>query len=135
MITRAPIKATLVVMPALLVSQWRTELARHAPALKVLVYVGAQMTDVGGNAGCAARDLADMDVVLMSFDTLQSELATEQFSSPLLHVEWWRMMTDEAQMCKTGGPEMAIELSKINRWCVTGTPVQNKELDMYSLIR
>jgi SNF2 family DNA or RNA helicase len=43
MIKRVPIKATLVVMPALLVQQWVTELAKHAPCLKVLVYEGAEL--------------------------------------------------------------------------------------------
>ena len=42
-VKRVPIKATLVVMPALLVQQWVTELAKHAPCLKVLVYEGAEL--------------------------------------------------------------------------------------------
>ena len=128
-IKRVPIKATLVVMPALLVQQWQTELAKHAPCLKVLVYEGTD-TKGGSGAGICAKDLAAQDVVLMNFETLQKDLGEEQFSSPLLHVEWWRMMTDEAQMCKTGGPEMAVELSKINRWAVIGTPLSNSFDDL-----
>ena len=42
-VKRVPIKATLVVMPALLVQQWVTELAKHAPCLKVLVYEGTEL--------------------------------------------------------------------------------------------
>ena len=131
-IKRVPIKATLVVMPALLVQQWTAELAKHAPSLKVLVYEGAADTKGGAGAGICARDLADVDVVLMNFETLQKDLGEEKFASPLLQVEWWRMITDEAQMCKTGGPEMAVELTKINRWAVTGTPLSNSFDDLVS---
>ena len=131
-IKRVPIKATLVVMPALLVQQWVTELAKHAPSLKVLVYEGPADTRGGKGAGICAKDLAEQDVVLMNFETLQKDLGEEKFASPLLQVEWWRMMTDEAQMCKTGGPEMAVELTKINRWAVTGTPLSSSFDDLVS---
>ena len=68
-IKRVPIKATLVVMPALLVQQWVTELAKHAPSLKVLVYEGPADTRGGKGAGICAKDLAEQDVVLMNFET------------------------------------------------------------------
>ena len=87
-IKRVPIKATLVVMPALLVQQWVTELAKHAPSLKVLVYEGTD-TAGGKGVGICAKDLAEQDVVLMNFETLQKDLGNEKFASPLLQVEWW----------------------------------------------
>ena len=103
MIKRVPIKATLVVMPALLVQQWTAELAKHAPSLKVLVYEGTD-TAGGAGAGICARDLADVDVVLMDFETLQKDLGKEKFASPLLQVEWWcrcGVITDDtSQMCR-----------------------------------
>jgi len=31
--------------------------------------------------------------------------------------------------------QAVCKLKAARRWCMTGTPIQNKELDMYSLIR
>jgi len=64
-------------------------------------HTGAEATKGGGGAGICAKDLAEQDVVLMNFETLENDLGQEKFASPLLHVQWWRMMTDEAQMFKT----------------------------------
>ena len=104
---------------------------RHTNSL-VDIHTGAEATKGGKGAGICAKDLAEQDVVLMNFETLENDLGQEKFASPLLHVQWWRMMTDEAQMCKTGGPEMAVELAKINRWAVTGTPLSSSFDDLVS---
>ena len=73
---------------------------RHTNSL-VDIHTGAEATKGGKGAGICAKDLAEQDVVLMNFETLENDLGQEKFASPLLHVQWWRMMTDEAQMFKT----------------------------------
>jgi hypothetical protein len=39
-----PCKATLIIMPSTLIFQWKTELKKHAPSLKVKEYNGIQVT-------------------------------------------------------------------------------------------
>ncbi|CAN7943849.1 unnamed protein product, partial [Ixodes pacificus] len=46
---------------------------------------------------------------------------------PLTVPEWWRVALDEAQMVEGAAnntSRMALKLSAVNRWCVTGTPIQ-----------
>ena len=38
-----PIKATLIIMPSTLIFQWKTEIQKHAPSLKVKEYNGIQV--------------------------------------------------------------------------------------------
>jgi SNF2 family DNA or RNA helicase len=57
---------------------------------------------------------------------------------PLFQVHWKRVILDEAHMIRNPDTAMsqgAAALTSDYRWCVTGTPIQNKELDLYALIR
>ncbi len=51
---------------------------------------------------------------------------------------WERIILDEAHQVRNPRSQTAQAVCRLGaafRWCVTGTPIQNKELDMYSLLR
>lgn len=51
---------------------------------------------------------------------------------------WWRVVLDEAHFIKSRSSQTAaaaFALTSIHRWCLSGTPLQNRVGELYSLIR
>lgn len=149
-----PTGATLIISPSSICHQWVEEINRHVrcSSLQVLVYQGVKK-----HGFIQPHVLAKQDVVITTYDVLRSELNYVDIPhsnsedgrrfrnqkrymavpSPLVAVEWWRVCLDEAQMveCTTAkAAEMALRLTSINRWCVSGTPVQRGLEDLYGLV-
>ncbi|KAF5384216.1 hypothetical protein D9615_003378 [Tricholomella constricta] len=56
----------------------------------------------------------------------------------LFGVQWWRVVLDEAHNIKNEKTKGAIACCELNakfRWCLTGTPMQNSVVELYSLIK
>src|SRR5439155_12161844 len=81
---------TLVICPTSVVGNWRHELARFAPSLKVLVHHGAARAS-GDDLSLAA---AEHDVVLSTYSLLHRDEAS------LGRVHWDGVVLDEAQNVK-----------------------------------
>ena len=167
-----PTKATLLICPQSIVSQWRQEAARHihGDALKVCTYTGIR--DALHHGAKSPQKLASLhpdyldqfDLVLTTFEVLRSELdhtppgagtadaaamerslrggsrdeSSSRVLSPLLSLKWWRLVIDEAQMVESGTAKaaaMALKLSAVNRWAVSGTPMGRGRLaDLHGLM-
>ncbi|XP_072912668.1 E3 ubiquitin-protein ligase SHPRH isoform X2 [Hemitrygon akajei] len=146
--------ATLIISPSSICHQWVDEINRHvrSSSISILVYQGVKK-----HGFIQPHALAEHEIVITTYDVLRTELNYVDIPhsnsddgrrlrkekrymaipSPLVAVEWWRICLDEAQMveCATAkAAEMCLRLTAINRWCVTGTPVQRGLEDLYGLI-
>ena len=113
----------LVVSPATLLENWRRELARFAPGLRVLVHSGSHRTGL-------PDELRRQDVVISSFETAVADI------SLLRNLQWNILVVDEAQGIKNPDARRTLQLKTLPRHCaiaVTGTPVENRLKDLWSI--
>ncbi|KAF4495970.1 SNF2 family domain containing protein [Fusarium agapanthi] len=83
-----------------------------------------------------AKSLMEYDIVLTTYGTLQSEWKSRKEYSPLFTHTWARVVLDEAhhireRSTKTFRAVTVLRTSR--RWCLTGTPIQNR-LDDYGAL-
>jgi DNA repair protein RAD16 len=135
-------KPNLVVAPTVAIMQWRNEIQTHTTGMDVLVWHGASRnTD--------PEELKKYDVVLTTYAVLESCFRKQQTGfkrkgtiikekSPLHVVAWERVILDEAHNIKeraTNTAKATFEMKAKYRWCLSGTPLQNRVGELYSLIR
>ncbi|KAK4056843.1 hypothetical protein OIO90_002093 [Microbotryomycetes sp. JL221] len=113
--------ATLVVVPAELVTQWKDEISKHVEdkALRVLVLRTSR------DEFKTAQQLAQYDLVLVSIKRFSD--ACDDASSPLRKVHWKRLIVDEGHALagKNRLREFAESLRCECRWAISGTPSTN----------
>ncbi|PVZ97025.1 hypothetical protein BB558_007046 [Smittium angustum] len=133
---------TLVVTPTVALIQWKKEIEKYAPGLKVLTFYGTTRTK-------SIKEIHEYDVVLTTFAVLESIYRKQRYGfrrkgtlvkeSSILHkVQWYRVVLDEAHNIKdrsSNTSRAAFDLEAQYRWCLSGTPLQNRVGELYSLIR
>jgi SNF2 domain-containing protein/SNF2 helicase protein/helicase-like protein len=124
-------KPSLLVLPASLLANWKSEIARFAPSL-VANFVHSSETDkktIARLADDPTKSLRGIDVVLTTYGTLQRQ-------QWLLDVDWRLAVLDEAQAIKNPAARQTRTVKKIKaeaRIALTGTPVENRLSDLWSL--
>ena len=124
----------LVVAPLILVQQWAQEIAaKVAPpyGTNVCVHHGPKRTT-------SAAALAAYDFVVTTYDVLRAEHNANATSGPLFQLRWWRVVLDEAHTVRnasTGISKACCALRALHRWCLTGTPLQNRANDLFALVK
>ncbi|KAM4056022.1 ring finger domain-containing protein [Hirsutella rhossiliensis] len=133
-----PRPTTLIVTPESLRQQWMSEIARHAPTLRVIHYPGCKKTQ-DDDVGEAARQLAEYDIVITTYARARRyQRAYPRTMSPLVKISWWRLCLDEAQMIENGYSQAAAvarAIPRVNAWGITGTPVKDDVKDLFGLLQ
>lgn len=116
----------LVVCPTSVVENWRRELERFAPELRVYVHHG-QDRKRGAEFEEEARSV---DVVLTSYGLVVRDVET------LSEIAWDTVVVDEAQNLKNPTTKQTRGLKKLqatHRIALTGTPVENRLTELWSI--
>ena len=117
----------LLVVPASLVANWTAEIARFAPSLSVFV---------AHPSVTPAKELADAATAAGRVDVTITTYATLLRLTALQEVRWGLVVLDEAQAIKNPSAKQtrAVKaLASRGRLALTGTPVENRLGDLWSL--
>lgn len=118
----------LLVVPASLIANWQAEAARFAPHLRLLVAHPSAMT-AKELAALPEERLAGVDIVVTSYGTV-TRLAW------MAEVQWSLVVLDEAQAIKNPAAQQTRKIKALRsrvRIALTGTPVENRLGDLWSL--
>lgn len=119
-----PIRPALIAAPGSLLENWKREIGRFAPHLKVLKHHGPYRTG-------RPADLLGYDVVVTSYDSVVRD------NSLLNMIEWQVIVLDEAQYIRNPAAQRTRAVKHLRRkvgLAVTGTPVENRLLDLWSIM-
>lgn len=118
-------KPSLVICPASVLHNWRREAERFTPDLSVLVL------ESGAERHNLRRQIPQHDLIVTNYALLRRDLeALRKFSFRAL-------VLDEAQFIKNPGAQVTQSVKQLKaeyRLALTGTPLENRLLDLWSIV-
>ncbi len=121
-------RPSLLVIPASLIGNWKAECGRFTPSLELAVVHPSEATPEEMEK-LKKGGLPQADLVVTTYGMLHRQ-------PWLKEVEWGLVVLDEAQAIKNPAAlqtKAAKELKSRNRLALTGTPVENRAGDLWSL--
>ncbi|EIT83144.1 DNA excision repair protein Rad16 [Aspergillus flavus] len=137
---------SLVVVPPVALMQWQSEIKEYTNGqLKVLVYHNSNSKV----KSLSEKDLLTYDVIMISYSGLESIHRKEwkgwnrgdgivKADSIIHSIHYHRLILDEAHSIKqrtTSVARACFALKAKYKWCLSGTPVQNRIGEFFSLLR
>jgi non-specific serine/threonine protein kinase len=120
-------QASLLIVPASLIANWKSELDKFAPSLSYAVAHPSEAS--GGAREIGPADANSLDLIITTYGML--------VRSGWMKQHHWRLaILDEAQAIKNSGTKQTRavkELSAGSRIAMTGTPIENRLSDLWSL--
>ena len=116
-------KKSIVIMPKSLIYNWENEIKKFSPKLKVGVYYGINRD---------FSSLRKVDVILTTYGTVRNDIEN------LLEHKFDLLILDESQNIKNINSQTTKAVLLLNakkRVALSGTPIENNLLELYSLFR
>ena len=111
---------TLIIVPPTLISNWEQEINKFTPELTYYIYHGSNRI----------FPIDDYDIILTSYSVVRLDL--EMF----LDRKWLICVIDEAQNIKNPSTQQTKAIKTVdafNKIALTGTPIENKLTDYWSI--
>ena len=124
-------KPSLLVLPASLLANWKSEIQRFAPGLRAKFIHPSETPkeSLDRMAASPGETLRDADVVLTTYGMLLRQ-------AWLVEASWRLVVLDEAQAIKNPAARQTKTVKRLRgdaRIVLTGTPIENRLSDLWSL--
>ena len=120
---------SLIVAPASLIANWKAEIERFAPTLSVFVAHPSECSIDLNNEQALTESLEKVALVITTYGVITRMPA-------MRHRRWQLIVLDEAQAIKNAGAQQSRAVKQLvgaGRIALTGTPVENRLSDLWSL--
>lgn len=120
-------KPTLLVCPTSVINNWEREVKKFAPKLNTLIHHG----DKREQGKTFSKQVKDQQLVITSYSLVHRDAKT------LSQVDWQGVVLDEAQNIKNSTAKQSQAVREISagfRIALTGTPVENKLTELWSIL-
>ncbi len=118
-------RPSLVICPASVLHNWKREANRFVPSMKVLVLQS------GKERHNLRERIPEFDLIVTNYALLRRDLQS------LRKFEFQAVVLDEAQFIKNPGAQVTLSVKQLrasHRIALTGTPLENRLLDLWSII-
>jgi SNF2 family DNA or RNA helicase len=118
---------TLLVAPTSVLGNWARESKNFCPTLNCFIHHGSQRPN---DLESFTKIYTENDLIITSFSLIRKD--AKLFNS----VDWQRIIIDEAQNIKNPSAQQTRAINAIKsryRLVMTGTPVENRLLDLWSI--
>ena len=115
---------SLVVCPKSVMDNWQAEAQKFAPKLRVRVWPAPEL-------GQLRKELDSAEIHVINYNQLRA------LGETLASINWMAIILDEGQYIKNPSSQtaqIARSLKAENRLILTGTPIENRLMDLWSLM-
>lgn len=123
-----PNTPSLLVLPASLLANWKSEMQRFAPSLKPLFIHSSELSKSALDT-VASHSVSYYDLVVTTYGMLHRQ-------PWLIEQRWHLIILDEAQAIKNPSSEQTKRVKQLKghaKIALTGTPIENRLGDLWSL--
>ncbi|MEI7502893.1 MAG: DEAD/DEAH box helicase, partial [Paludibacter sp.] len=116
---------SLIVMPTSLIHNWKNELRKFAPGLKIYIYSGVKRL----KSNDIYKIFGFYDVVLTTYGTVRNDIDILQYC------KFQHLILDESQYVKNPDSmayKAVKQINALHKIALTGTPVENSLTDLWA---
>jgi SNF2 family DNA or RNA helicase len=113
---------SIIIVPASLVYNWRNEIIRFAPSLKVYSHIGNQRLK-------SVNNFSSYDIIISSYHTVRQDIEM------LINYSFHYIILDESQVIKNPASKVYKAVNILDskyKLALTGTPIENSLTDLWA---